>query len=138
LVEEFDLEEIILFGSRAWGQPRPDSDYDLFVVVSESEAPPLQRAVKAHECLSELGISKDVLISTREQFDRVSRVPASLEAKIRDRGVVLYGHGHTGIGPRMATGRSDPEAVDAPRVRETRALQETAHGHRRRNSGDSV
>ena len=26
LVDEFDPEEIILFGSRAWGEPRPDSD----------------------------------------------------------------------------------------------------------------
>jgi predicted nucleotidyltransferase len=103
LVDEFDPEEIILFGSRAWGQPRPDSDYDLFVVVSESEDRPLQRAVKAHECLSELGISKDVVISTRERFDRMSRVPASLEAKIRNRGVVLYGRSETGIDPGMAT-----------------------------------
>ena len=91
LVDEFDPEEIILFGSRAWGQPRPDSDYDLFVVLSESEERPLQRAVKAHECLRELGIAKDVLISTRERFDRFSRVPASLEAKIRDQGRILYG-----------------------------------------------
>jgi predicted nucleotidyltransferase len=102
LVDKLDPEEIILFGSRAWGQPRPDSDYDLFVVVSESGERPLQRAVKAHECLSELGISKDVIISTRERFDRFSRVPASLEAKIRNRGIVLYGRGQTGIGSRMA------------------------------------
>jgi predicted nucleotidyltransferase len=89
--------------ARAWGQPRPDSDYDLFVIVSEGKERPLQRAVKAHECLGELGIAKDVLISTRERFDRFSRVLASLEAKIRDRGVVLYGRSQTGIGPGMAT-----------------------------------
>jgi predicted nucleotidyltransferase len=102
LVDEFDPEEIILFGSRAWGQPRPDSDYDLFVIVSESEEHPLERAVRAHGCLSGLGISKDVIVGTRERFDRFSRVPASLEAKIRNRGVVLYGRRQEGVGSTVA------------------------------------
>src|SRR5947207_8326496 len=87
LVAEFDPEEIILFGSRAWGQPRPDSDYDLFVIVSGREEDPLQRAIRAHDCLGGLGISKDVIVSTQERFDRFSRVPTALEAKIRNRGV---------------------------------------------------
>ncbi len=98
LVAEFDPEEIILFGSRAWGEPRPDSDYDLFVVVAESEEHPARRAFRAHDCLSGLGISKDVLVSTKERFDRFSRVPAALEAKIHDRGVVLYGRSQAGAG----------------------------------------
>ena len=33
LVAEFDPEKIILFGSARWGEPRPDSDYDLLVIV---------------------------------------------------------------------------------------------------------
>ena len=102
LVDELDPEEIILFGSRAWGQPRPDSDYDLLVIVSEREEHPLRLAVKAHACLSDLGISKDVLVSGKERFDRLSRVPASLEAKIRNRGVVLYGRSETRTGPELA------------------------------------
>jgi uncharacterized protein len=103
LVDEFAPEEILLFGSRAWGQPRPDSDYDLFVVVAESHEDPAQRAFRAHSCLSGLGISKDVIVSTLERFDRFRRVPASLEAKIRDQGVVLYGRCQTGIGSTVAT-----------------------------------
>ncbi len=93
LVTEFNPEQIMLFGSRAWGQPRPDSDYDLFVIVNESESEtlPLKSAVRAHACLRGLGISKDVIVCTRQRFDRFSRVPASLEAKIRNQGTVLYG-----------------------------------------------
>lgn len=106
LVDEFDPEEIILFGSRAWGQPRPDSDYDLFMVVSDGEERLLRLVVKAHECLGELGISKDVLVSTRKRFDRLSGVPASLEAKIRNRGVVLYGRSQAGVSSRMAAERT--------------------------------
>ncbi len=103
LVAELNPDQIILFGSRAWGHPREDSDYDLFVVVPEGGIDALHLAVKAHECLSDLGISKDVLVSTRERFDRFSRVPASLEAKIRSRGLVLYGRGQKGAGSTMAT-----------------------------------
>ncbi len=43
LVAEFDPEAIILFGSRAWGIPRPDSDYDLFMIVTESDEHPVKR-----------------------------------------------------------------------------------------------
>jgi len=101
-VAEFDPEQIILFGSRAWGQPRPDSDYDLFVIVTASEENPAQRAFRARDCLSGLGISKDVLVSTKERFDRFSRVPAALEAKVHDRGVVLYGRSQAGAGSIVA------------------------------------
>ncbi|MCS6989693.1 MAG: nucleotidyltransferase domain-containing protein [Chloroherpetonaceae bacterium] len=31
LVLEFDPEQIILFGSRAWGKPTDESDFDLCV-----------------------------------------------------------------------------------------------------------
>jgi predicted nucleotidyltransferase len=102
LVDEFNPEEIVLFGSRAWGQPRPDSDYDLFVVVTESHEDPARRAFRAHDCLSGLGISKDVIVSTLERFDRFRGVAASLEARIRDRGVVLYGRGQARIGSTVA------------------------------------
>ena len=33
IVREFEPERIILFGSRAYGQPRDDSDVDLLVIL---------------------------------------------------------------------------------------------------------
>ena len=36
LVAEFHPEQIILFGSHAWGTPTHDSDVDLFVVLSDT------------------------------------------------------------------------------------------------------
>lgn len=113
LVDEFDPEEIILFGSRAWGEPRPDSNYDLFIIVSDSEERPLRLMVEAHECLRGLGISKDVLVTTRRRFDRLSRVPATLEAKIRNRGVVLYGRSQAGVGSRLIASQKVLDGVFA-------------------------
>ena len=91
LVEEFHPERIILFGSHAWGTPSPDSDVDLLVVVSASQLPPAQRAMRAHRALRGLGIPKDVLVRTREEIERYRLVPASLEAEIFERGRPLYG-----------------------------------------------
>ncbi len=91
LVAEFQPEQIWLFGSYAWGTPREDSDLDLLVVVSRSDDPPVRRAQRAHRCLSGLGLAKDVLVKTRAELERFSRVPASLEAEILAHGRCIYG-----------------------------------------------
>lgn len=90
LVEQFQPEKVILFGSHAWGTPTIDSDIDLMVIVSESDLSDYERAVLAHHCLSELNIPKDVIIKTRSEFDFFRQVRASLEHKIAEQGKVLY------------------------------------------------
>jgi predicted nucleotidyltransferase len=103
LVDEFDPEEIILFGSRAWGEPRPDSDYDLLVIVTASEEKPTRRATRGYQCLREIDIPIDLIVKTRGEFDRFSAVVASFEAEIIRRGRILYGRGQARAGPRLAS-----------------------------------
>jgi predicted nucleotidyltransferase len=91
LVAEFQPEKIILFGSHAWGEPNEDSDIDLFVIVPESEDRPIHRSQRAHDCLSGLGVSKDVLVKTRAEAEYFRHVRASLEYKVFNEGRVLYG-----------------------------------------------
>ena len=91
LVAEFQPEQIILFGSYAWGEPSDDSDVDLYVIVPESDERPIQRMQRAHHCLGGLGVSKDVLVKTRAEADRYRHVRASLEHKVFNEGRVLYG-----------------------------------------------
>ncbi len=91
LVAEFQPEQIILFGSRAWGNPEGDSDVDLMVIVSESDEPPAQRARRAYRCLGDIEVSTDVLVKTRAEAERFRHVPASLEHKILRQGRVLHG-----------------------------------------------
>ena len=62
LVQEFAPEQVILFGSHAWGQPNADSDVDLFVVVSNSDETPFQRDLRARRVLRGLDMPKDVLL----------------------------------------------------------------------------
>jgi predicted nucleotidyltransferase len=93
LVDEFQPEQVILFGSRAWGTPTPDSDVDLLVIVSESESPEYERIVRARRRLSEFDIPKDLIVRTRAEFERYSAVRGSLEHQIAEQGRVLYERG---------------------------------------------
>ena len=90
LVEQFQPEQIILFGSQVWGKPTAGSDIDLMVVVTQSNLSDYERSVLGHRCLRGLDIAKDVVVKTRAEFDLFRDVRASLECAIARRGKVLY------------------------------------------------
>jgi predicted nucleotidyltransferase len=91
LVAELQPEQIILFGSHAWGKPDEDSDVDLLVIVPWSNDKPTRRAMRAYRCLRGLMVPADILVKTRSEVERFQRVHASLESEILERGKVLYG-----------------------------------------------
>ncbi len=95
LVAEFQPEQIILFGSHAWGTPHDDSDVDLLVIVSQSDEKPIQRAVRAQNCMDRLLVPADILVKTRAEIERYRHVRASLERKMLEQGKVLYGRSET-------------------------------------------
>jgi predicted nucleotidyltransferase len=91
LVTEFQPEQVILFGSHAWGTPNEDSDVDLLVIVSNSDEKPVQRAVRGHRCLRGLMVATDILVKTRAEVEKYRSVWASLERKMLEQGKILYG-----------------------------------------------
>ena len=91
LVVELKPEQIILFGSHAWGKPDDDSDLDFLVIVRRSRHKPTQRATRAYRALRGLFAPIDILVKTQAEVERFRRVPASLECEILERGKVLYG-----------------------------------------------
>lgn len=93
LVSEFEPEQILLFGSHAWGVPDDDSDADLLVIVSESNQSPTERAARAYRCLRGIMIPLDILVKTRAEVERFRNVRASLVKRILEEGKVLYGPG---------------------------------------------
>ena len=88
---EFQPEEIYLFGSHAWGTPTDDSDIDLMVIVPRSAERPIRRMQRAHHCLGDLDMSKDVFVQTRTEFDRYRHLRSSIQHEISQRGRKLYG-----------------------------------------------
>ena len=90
LGEHLRPERIYLFGSRARGDAGPDSDYDLLVVVANSPLPGYKRDQEAFRALRGVGVSKDVIVLTLDEFQRKSSVVCSLPATVLREGTLLY------------------------------------------------
>lgn len=91
LVAEFEPEQIILFGSHAWGVPGDDSDVDLLVITTDNADRPAQRSTRAYRSLRGLMVPTDILVKTRAEVNRYRHVRASLESEALEHGKVLYG-----------------------------------------------
>ena len=102
LVGEFHPDKIVLFGSRAWGEPDENSDVDLLVVVPESDQPTYRRATRAYRSLRDIGVPVDVIVNTRHEVERSKDVTTSLIHKVFAQGKVLYGGSQTARNPAMA------------------------------------
>ena len=102
LVEELQPEQIILFGSYAYGQPTEGSDLDIMVIVSDSTDPPHHRMRKAYRCVGAIGVSKDLLVLTRKEFEKQARVITSLARRVKETGKVLYERREAHRGPQLA------------------------------------
>ncbi len=89
IVQEFDPVEVILFGSRARGEARPDSDVDLLVVLEEAPDP-RQCAVAIQRALLDVRVPKDIIVATpRELAERGHIAGTVLRPALRE-GRVLY------------------------------------------------
>lgn len=104
IVAELQPEEIILFGSYAWGTPHKYSDLDLFIIVSDSPSfDRVEWGVRAGRSLDGLMVDVDIWVTTRSHVERWREVDGSLERKIVQEGKVLYASGKTQVG--TAVGR---------------------------------
>jgi predicted nucleotidyltransferase len=84
--------KIVVFGSRARGDARPDSDLDL-LVIEDSDLPRFQRSPRYYHALAGLFPAKDIMVYTPEEVNEWSDVPnAIVTVALRD-GKVLYGDG---------------------------------------------
>ncbi|MFQ5421532.1 MAG: nucleotidyltransferase domain-containing protein [Anaerolineae bacterium] len=91
LVAGLHPERIYLFGSRARGQNRTDSDYDLLIILPESDLPRHRREAHAYDLLWGIPIPVDLLVMTRSEFQRSHQVKTSLAATVLREGELLYG-----------------------------------------------
>jgi uncharacterized protein len=96
IVEHFNPERIILFGSQAYGEPHEDSDVDLLVVI-DTDRHPIRVAAEIGAALDR-PFPLDILVRTpgdiAERFARGNR----FITEVLTEGRVLYDARHRRVG----------------------------------------
>jgi uncharacterized protein len=90
LVDALDPLAIWLFGSRARGDARPDSDFDLLVVGKPGVAFGSEDYEKVDRPLHGLGIGCDVVPCAAEDFDEALLLNTSFVTRIVGEGRKVY------------------------------------------------
>ncbi len=93
IVTEVNPEQVILFGSRARGDARQNSDLDLLVVESQpfgSGRSAHDEEVKLLRAVAGFDVDTDVLVCSRDDFDYWKGALNHVLARAAREGIVVY------------------------------------------------
>lgn len=93
IVEKFDPEEIILFGSHAYGKPHDWSDVD-FLVIMDTPKGEVKTIMEISDSLPPLPFSVDIIARSRSVINRRKKSGDFFLREITKRGKVLYARGN--------------------------------------------
>lgn len=89
IVEKFDPEQVILFGSQARGEAGPDSDVDLLVVM-DVEGSKFEKCLEIRGALHDFLVDLDIIVTRPEEFAWRKDVVGTIEWPASREGKVLY------------------------------------------------
>jgi predicted nucleotidyltransferase len=90
IAEKFDPDEIILFGSHAYGKPTAWSDVDLLVVMDTPKGEEFEKSLEIRESLSSLTFGLDVVVRSRKAIEKRKRLGDWFLVDVTEKGKVLY------------------------------------------------
>lgn len=90
LVKTYNPLEIYLFGSYAWGVPTQDSDLDLLIVVKQIPQEGHAFHVNGYRALRDLMVAKDLVLYTKEVFEKHAHDVTTLCYKVKKEGRLIY------------------------------------------------
>jgi predicted nucleotidyltransferase len=89
IAEKFEPEEIVLFGSHAYGKPTGWSDVDLLVVMDTPKGE-MEAILEVGRSLPDLSFSVDIVVRSREVLERRKKLGDWFLREITKKGKVLY------------------------------------------------
>jgi len=89
IVERFDPEQIILFGSYARGSANPDSDVDLLVVMKNVKSKRAKQ-VEMRCALHDIRIPKDIIVVTESELERYRNIVGTIVRPALREGKSMY------------------------------------------------
>jgi predicted nucleotidyltransferase len=89
IAEHFHPEKIILFGSRAWGEPTKESDLDILVVM-DIDGSPIRKAAEISRIARPRFLPMDIIVRTSDEIEHRMGIGDPFIRRIMNRGKVLY------------------------------------------------
>lgn len=89
LVRKYKPEKVVLFGSRASGSPRRDSDYDLFI-IKRTHKRPIDRTRDVSRIFFDRHFGMDIIVRTPSEVKRRIAMGDFFIQEILRKGRVLY------------------------------------------------
>lgn len=89
LVDRFDPEQIILFGSHARGTAGPDSDIDLLVIMPVTGSKRAKQ-IEMRVALHDIRAPKDIILATPDEVTRRRNIVGTIIRPALREGKVLY------------------------------------------------
>ena len=93
IAEKFDPEEIILFGSHAYGKPDDGSDVDLLIVMDTPKGE-MDAILEVADSLPDLPFSVDIVVRSRNVLEKRKKLGDWFLREITSKGKVLYERTH--------------------------------------------
>ena len=93
IIKEFNPDEIILFGSHAYGKPSAWSDVDLLVVM-ETPKGEMDAILEVGRSLPRTVFRVDIIVRSRETLERRKKLGDWFLREITTKGKVLYERNH--------------------------------------------
>ena len=88
---ELHPNRVYMFGSRARGLANVGSDFDVLIVIPQSDVRRMDVARTARLAVRDLPCAVYVVVRFEEEFDERATWPTTLEAAVKRNGRMLYG-----------------------------------------------